>query len=131
MEQVDEALDAADDGALLAALQLPSLRLRGVQSGHAPWYLEQLLEERHAREQVHTWTHTWITHTPEPWPCVTSDLCPQVQGCVDPLDADELQEAVTLANQEAQRATRGMSHLDTPGQTHECSAAGVKHSRPV
>lgn len=32
---------------------------------------------------------------------------PQEQGCVDPLEPDELQEAVTVANREAQRAKTG------------------------
>uniref|UniRef100_A0A8C7LQC0 IQ motif containing GTPase activating protein 3 n=1 Tax=Oncorhynchus mykiss TaxID=8022 RepID=A0A8C7LQC0_ONCMY len=75
IEQVDEALDCGDSLALLAALQVPCLALRGLQRDHGPWYLEQLATDREQK-----------------------DL-----GCVDPLERDELQEGVCVANEEAQR----------------------------
>uniref|UniRef100_A0A673Z0Q2 IQ motif containing GTPase activating protein 3 n=1 Tax=Salmo trutta TaxID=8032 RepID=A0A673Z0Q2_SALTR len=75
IEQVDEALDCGDSLVLLAALQVPCLALRGLQRDHGPWYLEQLATDREQK-----------------------DL-----GCVDPLERDELQEAVCEANEEAQR----------------------------
>uniref|UniRef100_A0A4W5MJU1 IQ motif containing GTPase activating protein 3 n=1 Tax=Hucho hucho TaxID=62062 RepID=A0A4W5MJU1_9TELE len=74
IEQVDEALDCGDSLALLAALQVPCLALRGLQREHGPWYLEQLATDREQK-----------------------DL-----GCVDPLERDELQEGVCVANEEAQ-----------------------------
>uniref|UniRef100_A0A673YPZ6 IQ motif containing GTPase activating protein 3 n=1 Tax=Salmo trutta TaxID=8032 RepID=A0A673YPZ6_SALTR len=76
-EQVDEALDCGDSLVLLAALQVPCLALRGLQRDHGPWYLEQLATDREQK---------------------ALDL-----GCVDPLERDELQEAVCEANEEAQR----------------------------
>lgn len=78
VEQVDEAVDAADELSLLAALQLPCLSLRGLRSEHGLWYLEQLAADRQQKALE--------------------------QGCVDPLEPDELQEGVTVANREAQRA---------------------------
>ncbi|MEQ2273983.1 hypothetical protein XENORESO_012023 [Xenotaenia resolanae] len=79
VEQVDEALDAADELSLLAALQLPCLALRGLCTENSPWYLDQLLEDRQQKALD--------------------------QGSVDPLDSAELQESISAANQEAQRAT--------------------------
>uniref|UniRef100_A0A4W6DJ14 IQ motif containing GTPase activating protein 3 n=1 Tax=Lates calcarifer TaxID=8187 RepID=A0A4W6DJ14_LATCA len=76
VEQVDEALDSADELLLLSALQLPCLALKGLRSDNRPWYLDQLLADRQQRDE----------------------------GCVDPLDSEQLQEGVTIANQEAQRA---------------------------
>uniref|UniRef100_A0A8C7G3B2 IQ motif containing GTPase activating protein 3 n=1 Tax=Oncorhynchus kisutch TaxID=8019 RepID=A0A8C7G3B2_ONCKI len=76
-EQVDEALDCGDSLALLAALQVPCLALRGLQRDHGPWYLEQLATDREQK---------------------ALDL-----GCVDPLERDELQEGLCVANEEAQR----------------------------
>uniref|UniRef100_A0A4W6DHS1 IQ motif containing GTPase activating protein 3 n=1 Tax=Lates calcarifer TaxID=8187 RepID=A0A4W6DHS1_LATCA len=76
VEQVDEALDSADELLLLSALQLPCLALKGLRSDNRPWYLDQLLADRQQR----------------------------ALGCVDPLDSEQLQEGVTIANQEAQRA---------------------------
>uniref|UniRef100_A0A673CHF8 IQ motif containing GTPase activating protein 3 n=1 Tax=Sphaeramia orbicularis TaxID=375764 RepID=A0A673CHF8_9TELE len=76
VEQVDEALDSADELSLLSALQLPCLALRGLRTDNGPWYLDQLAADRHQKDQ----------------------------GCVDPLEPQELQEGVTTANQEAQRA---------------------------
>uniref|UniRef100_A0A3B4YG52 Calponin-homology (CH) domain-containing protein n=1 Tax=Seriola lalandi dorsalis TaxID=1841481 RepID=A0A3B4YG52_SERLL len=76
VEQVDEALESADELSLLSALQLPCLALRGLRTDNGPWYLDQLSADRQQKDQ----------------------------GCVDPLEPDELQEAVTIANQEAQRA---------------------------
>ncbi|TDH11140.1 hypothetical protein EPR50_G00057670 [Perca flavescens] len=78
VEQVDEALDSADELSLLSALQLPCLALRGLRTENSPWYLDQLSADRQQKALE--------------------------DGCVDPLDPDELQEAVTLGNQEAHRA---------------------------
>uniref|UniRef100_A0A4W6DI53 IQ motif containing GTPase activating protein 3 n=1 Tax=Lates calcarifer TaxID=8187 RepID=A0A4W6DI53_LATCA len=78
VEQVDEALDSADELLLLSALQLPCLALKGLRSDNRPWYLDQLLADRQQRALD--------------------------EGCVDPLDSEQLQEGVTIANQEAQRA---------------------------
>ncbi|XP_078100595.1 ras GTPase-activating-like protein IQGAP3 isoform X2 [Sander vitreus] len=78
VEQVDEALDSADELSLLSALQLPCLALRGLRTENSPWYLDQLSADRQQKALD--------------------------EGCVDPLDPDELQEAVTLGNQEAHRA---------------------------
>ncbi|KAG9345332.1 hypothetical protein JZ751_009878 [Albula glossodonta] len=78
VEHVDEALECGDSLALLSALQTPCLALRGVHRENAPWYLEQLAADREQK---------------------ALDL-----GCVDPLDQDELQEAVCVANEEAQRS---------------------------
>ncbi|XP_039973636.1 ras GTPase-activating-like protein IQGAP3 isoform X2 [Xiphias gladius] len=78
VEQVDEALDSADELSLLSALQLSCLVLRGLRTDNGPWYLDQLSADRQQKALD--------------------------EGCVDPLDPDELQEGVTIANQEAQRA---------------------------
>uniref|UniRef100_A0A8C2I261 IQ motif containing GTPase activating protein 3 n=1 Tax=Cyprinus carpio TaxID=7962 RepID=A0A8C2I261_CYPCA len=75
VERVDEALDCADSLALLSALQNSSLALTGLIRDHAGWYLEQLTADREQK-----------------------DL-----GCVDPLEREELQEGVSVANEEAQR----------------------------
>lgn len=77
IELVDEALECGDAGALLSVLQAPCLALRGLHRDHGPWYLEQLVSDREQK---------------------ALDL-----GCVDPLDRDELQEGVCVANEEAQR----------------------------
>ncbi|XP_076746531.1 ras GTPase-activating-like protein IQGAP3 isoform X1 [Maylandia zebra] len=81
VEQVDEALDVANELALLSALQLPCLALRGLRTDNGPWYLDQLTADRQQKAQN--------------------------QGSVDPLEHEELQEGVTAANQEAQ-STRNM-----------------------
>ncbi|XP_030605093.1 ras GTPase-activating-like protein IQGAP3 [Archocentrus centrarchus] len=78
VEQVDEALDAADELALLLALQLPCLALRGLHTDNGPWYLDQLNADRQQKALD--------------------------QGSVDPLERDELQEGITTANHEAQSA---------------------------
>ncbi|XP_029282884.1 ras GTPase-activating-like protein IQGAP3 [Cottoperca gobio] len=78
VEQVDEALDSADELCLLSALQLPCLALRGLCTDNGPWYLEQLLTDRQEKALD--------------------------EGCVDPLEPDELQEGVSVSNQDAQRA---------------------------
>ncbi|KAM8869410.1 ras GTPase-activating-like protein IQGAP3 isoform 1-T1 [Spinachia spinachia] len=78
VEQVDEALDSADERALLAALQRPCLALRGLRSDNGPWYLDQLSADRQQTAQE--------------------------EACVDPLEPHELQEGVAVANQDAQRA---------------------------
>ncbi|KAJ8005447.1 hypothetical protein DPEC_G00146740 [Dallia pectoralis] len=77
IEQVDEALESGDSVALLAALMAPCLSLRGLQKLNGLWYMEQLATDREQK---------------------ALDL-----GCVDPLEQDELQEGVCLANEEAQR----------------------------
>ncbi|XP_016120964.1 ras GTPase-activating-like protein IQGAP3, partial [Sinocyclocheilus grahami] len=77
VEQVDEALDCSDSLALFSALQNSSLALTGLIRDHAGWYLEQLTSDREQK---------------------ALDL-----GCVDPLERDELQEGVSVANEEAQR----------------------------
>ncbi|KAM8736062.1 ras GTPase-activating-like protein IQGAP3 [Acanthopagrus schlegelii] len=103
VEQVDEALDSADELSLLAALQRPCLALRGLRADHGPWYLEELLAERQ-QKALH-------------------------QGCVDPLEPNELQEAVTIANQDAQRdravhvalqAVNASLRLSDPRHTISC-----------
>ncbi|XP_053183717.1 ras GTPase-activating-like protein IQGAP3 [Scomber japonicus] len=78
VEQVDEALESADEVSLLAALQLPCLSLRGLRTSNAAWYLDQLSADRQHKALE--------------------------QGCVDPLEPDELQESITFSNQEALRA---------------------------
>uniref|UniRef100_A0A3B5N1V7 Calponin-homology (CH) domain-containing protein n=1 Tax=Xiphophorus couchianus TaxID=32473 RepID=A0A3B5N1V7_9TELE len=50
--QVDEALDAANELSLLAALQRPCLALRGLRVSNGTWYLDQLLEDRHQKALV-------------------------------------------------------------------------------
>uniref|UniRef100_A0A673JL87 Ras GTPase-activating-like protein IQGAP3 n=1 Tax=Sinocyclocheilus rhinocerous TaxID=307959 RepID=A0A673JL87_9TELE len=77
VERVDEALDCSDSLALFSALQNSSLALTGLIRDHAGWYLEQLTSDREQK---------------------ALDL-----GCVDPLERDELQEGVSVANEEAQR----------------------------
>ncbi|XP_040899613.1 ras GTPase-activating-like protein IQGAP3 [Toxotes jaculatrix] len=78
VEQVDEALDSAHELALLSALQLPCLALRGLCTDNGLWYLDQMSADRQQKAMG--------------------------EGCVDPLDPDELQESVIIANQDAQRA---------------------------
>uniref|UniRef100_A0A087XUA0 IQ motif containing GTPase activating protein 3 n=1 Tax=Poecilia formosa TaxID=48698 RepID=A0A087XUA0_POEFO len=80
VQQVDEALDAANELSLLAALQQPCLALRGLCGSNGTWYLDQLLEDRQQK---------------------ALDL-----GSTDPLEPAELQESITAANQEAQSAAR-------------------------
>ncbi|KAM8825687.1 ras GTPase-activating-like protein IQGAP3 [Synchiropus picturatus] len=86
VEQVDEALDSADEISLLAALQLPCLKIRGLQTDHGPWYLEQLSTDRQLKALEH--------------------------GSVDPLEPDELQQSVKAANQEAQGARSMVAALE-------------------
>uniref|UniRef100_A0AAR2JB22 Ras-GAP domain-containing protein n=1 Tax=Pygocentrus nattereri TaxID=42514 RepID=A0AAR2JB22_PYGNA len=76
VEHVDEALECGDPLALILALQSPSLALRGLLSDHADWYLVQLAADREQK-----------------------DL-----GSVDPLERDELQEGVSVANEDARRS---------------------------
>ncbi|XP_063054723.1 ras GTPase-activating-like protein IQGAP3 [Engraulis encrasicolus] len=78
VEQVDEALETGDALVLLSALQAPSLGLRGLLRDHSPWYLDTLAGDREQK---------------------ALDM-----GSVEPLDRDELQEGITVANEEAQRA---------------------------
>lgn len=77
VERVDEALDCSDALALLCALQNSSLALRGLIRDHASWYLEQLSADREQK---------------------ALDL-----GCVDPLEREELQEGINMANEDAKR----------------------------
>ncbi|XP_062255782.1 ras GTPase-activating-like protein IQGAP3 [Platichthys flesus] len=77
VEQVDEALDSADELSLLSALQLPCLALRGLHTDNGPWYLDQLSVDRQQRA---------------------------LEGFVDPLNPDDLQDGITLANEDAERA---------------------------
>ncbi|KAM6967424.1 ras GTPase-activating-like protein IQGAP3 [Aplochiton taeniatus] len=77
VEHVDDALESGDPLALLSSLQMPCLSLRGLCRENASWYLEQLAVDREQK---------------------ALDL-----GCVDPLDLDELQDGVCVANEEAQR----------------------------
>ncbi|XP_034466627.1 ras GTPase-activating-like protein IQGAP3 [Hippoglossus hippoglossus] len=77
VEQVDEALDSADELSLLSALQLPCLALRGLHTDNGPWYLDQLSVDRQQRA---------------------------LAGCVDPLNPDDLQDGITLANEDAKGA---------------------------
>lgn len=60
VEQVDEALDSADELSLLAALRRPCLALRGLRADHGPWYLEELLAERQQKALVHTHTLCYL-----------------------------------------------------------------------
>uniref|UniRef100_A0A3B4BP23 Ras GTPase-activating-like protein IQGAP3 n=1 Tax=Pygocentrus nattereri TaxID=42514 RepID=A0A3B4BP23_PYGNA len=78
VEHVDEALECGDPLALILALQSPSLALRGLLSDHADWYLVQLAADREQK---------------------ALDL-----GSVDPLERDELQEGVSVANEDARRS---------------------------
>ncbi|KAM9700023.1 LOW QUALITY PROTEIN: ras GTPase-activating-like protein IQGAP3, partial [Menidia menidia] len=77
---VDASLEALDPSGLLGALQRPCLGLRGLQASGGRCYLEQLLSDRQQKAQ---------------------DL-----GYLEPLDLLELQESVSVANREAQRARR-------------------------
>ncbi|XP_023819826.1 ras GTPase-activating-like protein IQGAP3 isoform X3 [Oryzias latipes] len=72
LEQVDAALDAADERVLLSSLQLPCLGLSGLRTLNGPWYLDQLLEERQQKDSE------------------------------DPLEVAELQDSIFAANLKAQ-----------------------------
>ena len=52
MRRVNQAIDARDEAALLAALGLPALGLVGISAAHAHWYLEHLTSHREHRNQV-------------------------------------------------------------------------------
>ncbi|XP_028834928.1 ras GTPase-activating-like protein IQGAP3 [Denticeps clupeoides] len=78
VEQVDEALECGDALTLLSALQTHCLALRGVLRDNSSLYLEQLASDREQK---------------------ALDI-----GSVEPLDCDELQEGISLANEEAQRS---------------------------
>lgn len=54
LEQVDEALDSADELRLLAALHLPCLGLKDLRTNNGPWYLEQLGADRQQQAVVQT-----------------------------------------------------------------------------
>uniref|UniRef100_A0A8C9VMN6 IQ motif containing GTPase activating protein 3 n=1 Tax=Scleropages formosus TaxID=113540 RepID=A0A8C9VMN6_SCLFO len=75
LENVDETLEFGDSLALFSALQAPCLALQELHREHGPWYLEQLVADREQK---------------------ALDL-----GCVDPLDREEIQEGVFMANEEA------------------------------
>ncbi|XP_061700605.1 ras GTPase-activating-like protein IQGAP3 [Syngnathoides biaculeatus] len=91
VEQVDEAVDAADGPSLVDALQLPCLALVGVHGSNGPWYLEQLATDRHAKALE--------------------------QGSVDPLEPEELQEAVNAANWEARRDIEMQAAVDAVNES--------------
>uniref|UniRef100_A0A8C9WTN0 IQ motif containing GTPase activating protein 3 n=1 Tax=Scleropages formosus TaxID=113540 RepID=A0A8C9WTN0_SCLFO len=78
VENVDETLEFGDSLALFSALQAPCLALQELHREHGPWYLEQLVADREQK---------------------ALDL-----GCVDPLDREEIQEGVFMANEEALRS---------------------------
>ncbi|KAM3614911.1 uncharacterized protein V6R79_020748 [Siganus canaliculatus] len=78
LEQVDEALDSADPQGLLEALQWPCLALRGLCRTNGPWYLDQLSADRQQKALD--------------------------QGCMDPLEPEDLQDGVNVANEDAHRA---------------------------
>uniref|UniRef100_A0AAV2MF34 Ras GTPase-activating-like protein IQGAP3 n=1 Tax=Knipowitschia caucasica TaxID=637954 RepID=A0AAV2MF34_KNICA len=82
VEQVDQAIDSCDELALLSALSVPCLSLRGLRPDMALCYMEQLGSDRQQKAME--------------------------QGCVDPLDPEELQEAISTANRHAQKK----SHME-------------------
>ncbi|XP_012683975.2 ras GTPase-activating-like protein IQGAP2 isoform X2 [Clupea harengus] len=51
VRRVNQAIDARDEAALLAALGLPALGLVGISAAHAHWYLEHLTSHREHRNQ--------------------------------------------------------------------------------
>uniref|UniRef100_W5K300 IQ motif containing GTPase activating protein 3 n=1 Tax=Astyanax mexicanus TaxID=7994 RepID=W5K300_ASTMX len=97
VECVDEAIECGDSLALLSALQSPSLALRGLLRDHADWYLEQLTSDREQK---------------------ALDL-----GCVDPLDRDELQEGVSVANEDAQRSQTMLQAVSKINEALRCGEA--------
>uniref|UniRef100_A0A8B9JVT8 IQ motif containing GTPase activating protein 3 n=1 Tax=Astyanax mexicanus TaxID=7994 RepID=A0A8B9JVT8_ASTMX len=97
VECVDEAIECGDSLALLSALQSPSLALRGLLRDHADWYLEQLASDREQK---------------------ALDL-----GCVDPLDRDELQEGVSVANEDAQRSQTMLQAVSKINEALRCGEA--------
>uniref|UniRef100_A0A3Q3MEQ9 IQ motif containing GTPase activating protein 3 n=1 Tax=Mastacembelus armatus TaxID=205130 RepID=A0A3Q3MEQ9_9TELE len=107
VEQVDEALDLADELALLSALQLPCLSLRGLRTDNGPWYLDQLIADRqqkalvykHAEKFMCTERNT-IIGCPESYLCCGS--CCLHQGELQQEElfvAVEMLSAVALINQ--------------------------------
>ncbi|XP_061650729.1 ras GTPase-activating-like protein IQGAP3 isoform X3 [Phyllopteryx taeniolatus] len=114
VERVDEAVDAADEPSLVGALRLPCLALVGVLGANGPWYLEQLAADRHAKALDH--------------------------ALADPLEPDELQEAVNAANREAcgdaemQRAVDGVNESlrgSDPQRTVSCLMSSDLRLPPV
>lgn len=97
VECVDEAIECGESLALLLALQSPSLALRGLLRDHADWYLEQLASDREQK---------------------ALDL-----GCVDPLDRDELQEGVSVANEDAQRSQTMLQAVSKINEALRCGEA--------
>ncbi|KAM9853558.1 ras GTPase-activating-like protein IQGAP3 [Aulostomus maculatus] len=97
VEQVDEALETADEISLLSALQLPSLVLKGLCTDNASWYLDQLSADRQMKALD--------------------------QGSVDPLEPDELQEGLTFANKQAERARSVKREL-------QCLNMSLRRSNP-
>ncbi|XP_057689340.1 ras GTPase-activating-like protein IQGAP3 isoform X2 [Corythoichthys intestinalis] len=111
LELVDEAADAGDEAALLRALRLPCLALRGVGDGVR--YLDRVAARRRLKGEL---------------------------GSVDPLEPEELQEAVDDANRDARDAveTRGATddvneslRGDDPGRTVACLTAPGLRLPPV
>lgn len=52
MRQVNQAIDAGDEAALLSALKLPALGVVGVSEANARWYLEHFTSHKEHRNQV-------------------------------------------------------------------------------
>ncbi|XP_060777825.1 ras GTPase-activating-like protein IQGAP3 [Neoarius graeffei] len=94
VECVDEAIDCGDALALLSALQNPSLSLKGLLRDNSDWYLEQLTADREQK---------------------ALDL-----GCVDPLERDELQEGISVANEEAQRSQTMLQAVSKINEALRC-----------
>lgn len=67
LEQVDEALDSADELSLLAALQMPCLALKGLRPDNGPWYLDQLAANRQQKALVEKHTDIWLNRTHTHW----------------------------------------------------------------
>ncbi|KAL4646730.1 ras GTPase-activating-like protein IQGAP3 [Arapaima gigas] len=86
MERVDETLEFGDALTLFSALQAPCLTLQGLHRQHGPLYLEQLVADREQK---------------------ALDL-----GCIEPLDREELQEGIFMANEEAQRSLAMQQGVD-------------------
>uniref|UniRef100_A0A8D0CK02 IQ motif containing GTPase activating protein 3 n=1 Tax=Scleropages formosus TaxID=113540 RepID=A0A8D0CK02_SCLFO len=91
VENVDETLEFGDSLALFSALQAPCLALQELHREHGPWYLEQLVADREQK-----------------------DL-----GCVDPLDREEIQEGVFMANEEALRSLQAVGAINKALQQGE------------
>lgn len=58
MQQVNQAVSAQDQPALLAALRLEALALLGVQDSNCHWYLEHFTTYCQHKPKVRAITHT-------------------------------------------------------------------------